>query len=211
MICILRRIARIAGARQRRQFADPRTRSVPPVGSISRSRQRPSVVLPQPDSPTSPSVSPFSIVKADAVDRLHVLPGAPKQRRPAPGNISSGRGFRAAPSHASLEAGDAVAAARSRLSGGSACAQRRVRACAAVAEMTAGRPVERTWHHAREWPRGVRLRRTSGPASNSSSPIGVGMQRARKDRRQASPVRRSCRHTSPRPRRPVRRPRRDRA
>src|SRR5262249_10384503 len=36
---------------------------VPAVGSISRSTVRPTVDLPQPDSPTSPSVSPASIVK----------------------------------------------------------------------------------------------------------------------------------------------------
>ncbi len=34
----------------------------PEVGSISRRMQRPVVDLPQPDSPTRPSVSPFSIV-----------------------------------------------------------------------------------------------------------------------------------------------------
>src|SRR6185436_18555810 len=33
---------------------------VPPLGSVSRTRQRPRLVLPQPDSPTSPTVSPSS-------------------------------------------------------------------------------------------------------------------------------------------------------
>src|SRR5215510_5825292 len=41
----------------------PERRILPAVGSISRSTVRPTVVLPQPDSPTSPSVSPAAIVK----------------------------------------------------------------------------------------------------------------------------------------------------
>src|SRR5215471_13241259 len=41
----------------------PERRMLPAVGSISRSIVRPTVDLPQPDSPTSPSVSPASIVK----------------------------------------------------------------------------------------------------------------------------------------------------
>src|SRR5215831_15189947 len=41
----------------------PERRMLPAVGSISRNTVRPTVDLPQPDSPTSPSVSPASIVK----------------------------------------------------------------------------------------------------------------------------------------------------
>src|SRR5215831_6734164 len=41
----------------------PQRWMLPAVGSISRSTERPTVDLPQPDSPTSPSVSPASIVK----------------------------------------------------------------------------------------------------------------------------------------------------
>ena len=40
-----------------------RTGSRPPVGSIRPSTQRPIVVLPEPDSPTSASVSPRSRLK----------------------------------------------------------------------------------------------------------------------------------------------------
>ena len=43
---------------------------VPPVGSSSRMMQRAIVDLPQPDSPTTPSVSPRVDGEADAVDRL---------------------------------------------------------------------------------------------------------------------------------------------
>ena len=43
----------------------------PPVGSSSRRISRPTVVLPQPDSPTSPSVSPGIDVEADILDRAH--------------------------------------------------------------------------------------------------------------------------------------------
>ena len=43
---------------------------VPAVGSMRRRSSRPTVVLPQPDSPTRPSVSPRRISKLDAVDGL---------------------------------------------------------------------------------------------------------------------------------------------
>ena len=59
MICILRRISRIAGP-DSDDSSRPSKVTVPPVGSISRTRQRPRLVLPQPDSPTSPTVSPSS-------------------------------------------------------------------------------------------------------------------------------------------------------
>ena len=41
-----------------RVMSVPSKLMLPAVGSVSRSRQRPRVDLPQPDSPTSPSVSP---------------------------------------------------------------------------------------------------------------------------------------------------------
>ena len=43
----------------------------PSVGSSNRTRQRPSVVLPQPDSPTRPSVFPDVKPERDVVDRVH--------------------------------------------------------------------------------------------------------------------------------------------
>ena len=61
-IWILPRIARSA-----RRFCSntstPSRRTDPDVGSTSRSTRRPVVVLPQPDSPTMPSVSPFATLK----------------------------------------------------------------------------------------------------------------------------------------------------
>ena len=49
-------------AREASTFS-PRNSTSPDVGSISRSMQRPVVLLPLPDSPTSPKVSPSSMVK----------------------------------------------------------------------------------------------------------------------------------------------------
>ena len=43
----------------------------PPVGSTSFSIRRPSVVLPQPDSPTMATASPSPTSKRDAVERVH--------------------------------------------------------------------------------------------------------------------------------------------
>ena len=54
--------------RERRDRRRPSNRTAPAVGSIRRNSRRPVVDLPQPDSPTRPSVSPRAIVKIDAVD-----------------------------------------------------------------------------------------------------------------------------------------------
>ena len=45
---------------------------LPAVASVRRKITRPAVVLPEPDSPTSPSVSPRRIVEVDAVDGFDV-------------------------------------------------------------------------------------------------------------------------------------------
>ena len=50
----------------------PANAILPAVSSCSRTMQRPSVVLPQPDSPTSPSVSPARTSNETLVDRLHL-------------------------------------------------------------------------------------------------------------------------------------------
>src|SRR5262249_21535481 len=55
----LHRILRIAAA-DSADSSRPSKVTVPPVGSISRTRQRPRLVFPQPDSPTNPTVSPSS-------------------------------------------------------------------------------------------------------------------------------------------------------
>ena len=62
MICILRRMALREPERIVIMFSPSKVTS-PEVGSIRRRMERPTVVLPQPDSPTSPRVSPFLTVK----------------------------------------------------------------------------------------------------------------------------------------------------
>ena len=49
----------------------PLSLMAPLDGSTSRSTLRATVDLPQPDSPTSPSVSPLPTREADAVDGMH--------------------------------------------------------------------------------------------------------------------------------------------
>ena len=78
-----RRSARSCSAARLRHVAGRRTRSGPPVGSISRSSVRPAVVLPQPLSPTRPSVSPCVDRERDAIDRLHVRRPTAARTRPA--------------------------------------------------------------------------------------------------------------------------------
>ena len=56
----------------------------PAVGSISRSSSRPSVDLPQPDSPTSASVSPRIDLEATLIDGAHLGRGCSANCRPPP-------------------------------------------------------------------------------------------------------------------------------
>src|SRR5258707_11440849 len=62
MICMSRRSARSAALSSAVTFL-PLNHTSPEVGSMSRRMQRPVVDLPQPDSPTSPRVSPASSSK----------------------------------------------------------------------------------------------------------------------------------------------------
>ena len=62
-------------------MSSPSKRTRPAVGSIRRSSSRPVVDLPQPDSPTRPSVSPAPIAKIDAVDGAHAPRPLPERSR----------------------------------------------------------------------------------------------------------------------------------
>src|SRR5262245_3118318 len=61
-ICMSRRASRMRRLENASTFS-PRKRTSPDEGSMSRRMQRPVVVLPLPDSPTSPNVSPASMLK----------------------------------------------------------------------------------------------------------------------------------------------------
>ena len=69
-MCSSRRSGRIA-RRDRWVMSVPRRRIVPAVGSTRRRMHFAIVDLPLPDSPTSPSISPWPSVERDAVDRVH--------------------------------------------------------------------------------------------------------------------------------------------
>ena len=70
--------ARPARRWERRLLTRPRTATAPAVGRIRPATSRPRVVFPQPDSPTTPTVSPFSQRKGHPVHRsqstVHPLP-----------------------------------------------------------------------------------------------------------------------------------------
>ena len=85
-ICISRRSGRSARRVEPRDVAPVEHARCPTVSSCRRTRQRPSVDLPQPDSPTRPSVSPARTSKRDAVDGLHARrPRAAGRRVPLTG------------------------------------------------------------------------------------------------------------------------------
>ena len=71
MICIRRRIG-FSLPLDSAVMSVPSKTIRPAVGSMSRRSARPTVDLPQPDSPTSPSVSPRRMLKRDVVDGLDV-------------------------------------------------------------------------------------------------------------------------------------------
>ena len=54
----------------------------PSLLDCRRSRARPRVVLPEPLSPTTPTVCPSRTVHADAVHRFYVIDGAAQQTSP---------------------------------------------------------------------------------------------------------------------------------
>src|SRR5260221_9043359 len=81
IIAISRRVRRIA-AGPRRSTSWPLKSTSPAVGSTRRRMDRPSVDLPQPDSPTSPSVSPWRIARSTpstALTRATVRPRMPER------------------------------------------------------------------------------------------------------------------------------------
>ena len=80
MTWILRRIAFIC-AGEAVDMLTPSKRISPAVGSSSRRTARPTVVLPQPDSPTSPSVSPGMDLERDVVDGAHRRRLVPRKPR----------------------------------------------------------------------------------------------------------------------------------
>ena len=71
-ICISRRSGRICARAQTRDVAARRSGSCPAVGSSSLSISRAVVDLPQPDSPTMPSVSPRAHAERDVLDGVHL-------------------------------------------------------------------------------------------------------------------------------------------
>ena len=78
-ICMSRRASRIR-RREKPSTSSPRNLTLPDVGSTSRRTQRPVVVFPLPDSPTSPNVSPASIVKLTSSTALTSVPVAQDAR-----------------------------------------------------------------------------------------------------------------------------------
>jgi len=56
----------------------PSKKTEPEVGSIKRSIARAAVLLPQPLSPTNPTVSDSRMVRFDAIDGAHGLPNRPQ-------------------------------------------------------------------------------------------------------------------------------------
>ena len=137
MICMSRRSARSSSLVERGDVLRRRTSTSPEVGSISRRMQRPVVDLPQPDSPTRPSVSPAVEVEADAVDRMHARRPCATSRPPLTGKCfdqiaDAQQRFASSAMLLGTDAGDLVAAARSRAAAASPPCSRRWRSGSAA-------------------------------------------------------------------------------
>ncbi len=78
MICMSRASARSSSLPARVTFA-PSNQTSPEVGSIRRRMQRPVVLLPQPDSPTTPSVSPAARSKLTPLTACTLSTSRPSQ------------------------------------------------------------------------------------------------------------------------------------
>ena len=95
--------ARAARARESRRRSRPSNAISPASGSIRRSASRASVDLPQPDSPTRPSVSPASSSRSTSVDRdqpralARSRRGRPRNDFVSPASARSGALTRAPP------------------------------------------------------------------------------------------------------------------
>ena len=191
-----------------------RTARSPPSGASSPSRHLPSVVFPEPDSPTTVSTSPARHVEVDVVDRAQRLRAAeqaaadPELAGDAAGLEEGGSGG----AHAARSASTCQHAV--------ACAGRPARECrhplagvhahgTARREPAAGRRVGEIGHSAA----GDRQRPTAGGSCRKrrEQRLGVGMLAAR--RRSARPARprRAARRRAPRPGRTAARPLRGRA
>ena len=112
MICMCARAGVRSSPASARRGRGPRSCTSPAVGSIRRSTGAPSVDLPQPDSPTSPSVSPAAHVEGHAVDRLAPCRGrrAPKSDRSRTGKCLTQRARRCEQRRAHADAAPARAA-----------------------------------------------------------------------------------------------------
>ena len=159
------------GRRRAPRTSRPSKRTVPGVGSISRSTSRPTVDLPQPDSPTSASVSPASTVKRHAVDRAHHGRSAARSSDRAHDEVLDER-----PSHAR---GAARAHATSLL-------QRRLPAARDVAVADARRAAA---------PRAGSARRRTGSAAAKRQPA-AGLARLGTHARRSSPAARAARRAA---------------
>ena len=212
MICMSRASAR-SSSLPARVTSLPSNQTSPEVGSIRRRMQRPVVLLPQPDSPTRPSVSPAVEVEAHAVDRVHA--GRPRGRASPPVigkcltrslTCSSGAVATSRRAHASASRRSAGCRRCSAPCGpGDRLAQRRRRrdalgdrVLAARREAAALGRVDQLGHRAGDLPRAAPCAappcRCAG--SSGSAPAcrdGAGARTARLD---ASPPRRPCRRTS---------------
>ena len=76
-----RRMSRIRCLVERQDVGAVDAMIDPLCGSISRMMARPVVDLPQPDSPTSDSVSPGVQVEGDILDRVHAAAHAAEEAR----------------------------------------------------------------------------------------------------------------------------------
>ena len=195
---------------ERAEIVGPRSARVPAVGSIRRSTSRPTVDLPQPDSPTSASVSPASTAKLDAVDgAAHGAVTRPNDAAPHREMLDQACRPRAArlidTERCSQRRADgsatAVAGRRPSTSGGGAAragigstnGQRAAKRQPAGGSVMSGTHALDRWRGARD--------SVVEPRDRAEQADGVGMLRAWRTARRPARARRSRRHTSPRPRR----------
>ena len=193
----------------------PSKRMVPALAAVRRSTQRPTVVLPDPLSPTRPSTSPRPMAKDDAVDRAHRQAAAGKQAAADAVVLAQAAQFEQRGGHAAAMARQRAQRTVRRRSD---LFQRRHAAVAGGGDADGRSAGQRRSPAA--WPagparcRGWRAARPAAAAKSSrgidcSRPIVYGISGCSNKWQDWTLPRPACRHTSPAPGRRFRPPRRD--
>ena len=156
----------------------------PSSGSWTRSTVRPTVVLPEPDSPTIPSTSPRPMVNDTPIDRAQAWPGRSGNHLLRFSTRSSGKAFMRRVHRRGSASGRSGRRGSARTARAAARPHRTepARNARSVVEGAAGRVIERARHLARDGGKAHVAVVQHQSRHRSQQPCGIGHARSREDR-----------------------------